>query len=482
MAKYGMQTYLEPEENIKFESDNKYLRDVPSERTIYDFQTEIDFLFNKGQVIDSKVHMMSDIICSISDLKGTINIPYKTESDFQASNLVIDSKLKDITSKVSECLKGTGLEVGPNPQSFKSNFVDVKLESFDGMNFEQKVIYRNEGIGSVFSKIWEYIKKFFSWVWDSIKKLFNSVFNLFRSNKKLLENLKLELEKMDITSGERAEGNYSKKIVFFTQIIDQSHRLKFTEDLSESLEKAKSKLKDFVEDAKEYVIGITNLGNQIGGHLGTLKSEVEKYIKVDPKLTFCSTLGELRPNNKIYHNGDYKAINVSKFRDNGNYYLIGMEDDNAVFLYSANGIQASIVKASILDNATIFKKMTPEAAKQELIDICELGINICENYDKKSSETLETDLKGVESELLNIVEEISGVDIGDEDKIKEMGLDEDSAKKLAKEFPTEVSRLVNGLTKITNGTISAIIASITVIAKQPTFIIQAVRDGMDTIE
>lgn len=479
MAKYGMQTYLEPEENIKFESDNKYLRDVPSERTIYDFQKEIDFLFNKGQVIDSKVHMMSDIICSMTDLKGTINIPYKTESDFQASNLVIDSKLKDITSKVSECLKGTGLEVGPNPQSFKSNFVDVKLESFDGMNFEQKVTYRNEGIGSVFSKIWEYIKKFFSWVWESIKKLFNSVFNLFRSNKKLLQNLKLELEKMNLEKGERNEYSASAKLVFFTQVLDGKSKNDFVSNVIDSFQQVRmAQSSPYLSDIERRVeLCSEALNNNISPQ--TLISDLKSIYQMADKAEFVKKLmPEASPNTRQFKNGNFDVINVGKFKDPGYYYLIGMDNDEAVYLYSKNGVTSDLVRASIMSGKdTMFKRMTPENAKQELIDMCELGISICEDFDKKGASNIETDIKGQETDMTSTIEVIGGMLDGIN------GFDDQAyTDKVKGDIAKEMTSITNVLTKNINKSTTSIIGAISVVAKQPTFIIQAVKEGMDTIE
>lgn len=474
MSKYGMGSLHVEDVNIKLESDSIYLPEVPAERSIYDFYNEIELLGNKGMFIDNKVHMMSDIIVDMVSLKETASARCKTESEFSSSNAIISSKLSDITNRVSECLKGTDCEVGNTPQSFKPNYVDVKFESFDGMDFNAKMTYRMEGVGEVFSKIWDYIKRFFKWVWESIKKLFNSIFNLFRSNRKLLANLKLELEKMNLEKGERTEYTASNGLIFFTQVLNGRNRDEYVNNIMEALKLSKDAQGD------PYLSTIQNMMEDLVNTYGSanlspeqVTNNVKAALEKANKPTFIRNYRpELMPSTRVFQFGNTDAVNIGKFKDSGNYYIIGLDNDECAFLYSPNGIYADVVRATILSGKDIlFKKMTADSAKQELIELCDLGISICDEFDKKHVGTIENDFKGQESDMMNTIEVIGNIfnDLNFEDKYKN-------------EITRDLTALTNALTKNVNRSTTSIIAAISIVAKQPTFILKTVKEGMYTIE
>lgn len=474
MSKYGMNNLQEEVENIKLESDSIYLQDIPTERSIYDFYNEIEHLGQKGIFIDNKVHMMSDIMVDMISLKEKVSVPCKTESDFSSSNVEISTKLFDITNRVSECLKGTDCEVGNSPQAFKPNYVDIKFESFSGMDFNSKLNYRMEGIGDVFSKIWEYIKKFFKWVWESIKKLFNSIFNLFRSNRKLLANLKLELEKMSLEKGERTEYTASNGLIFFTQVLNGRNRDEYVNNIMEALKLSKdaqgepylSTIQSMLEDLVNTYGADALSPQQVEG---TVKGALEKANK---PVFIRNIRPELMPSTRVFQFGNTDAVNIGKFKDPGNYYIIGYDNDECAFLYSPNGVYSDVVRASIMSGKDVlFKKMTADTAKQELIELCDLGISICDEFDKKHVGTIENDFKGQESDMISTIEVIGNIfgELNFEDKDKN-------------NITRDLTALTNALTKNVNRSTTAIIGAISIVAKQPTFILKTVKEGMYTIE
>lgn len=483
MSKYGMGSLHVEDVNIKLESDSIYLPEVPAERSIYDFYNEIELLGNKGMFIDNKVHMMSDIIVDMVSLKETASARCKTESEFSSSNAIISSKLSDITNRVSECLKGTDCEVGNTPQSFKPNYVDVKFESFDGMDFNAKMTYRMEGVGEVFSKIWDYIKRFFKWVWESIKKLFNSIFNLFRSNRKLLANLKLELEKMSLEKGERTEYTASNGLIFFTQVLNGRNRDEYVNNIMEALKLSKdaqgdpylSTIQNEMEKIRDTLNSNANvIGNSTNINYTLISASLKSYLDKakDPVKVVRPLRPELAPSTRVFQFGNTDAVNVGKFKDAGNYYIIGYDNDECAFLYSPNGVYSDVVRATILSGKDIlFKKMTADSAKQELIELCDLGISICDEFDKKHVSTIENDFKGQESDMVNTIEVIGNIfsEIEMEDKYKN-------------EVTRDLTALTNILTKNVNRSTTSIIAAISIVAKQPTFILKTVKEGMYTIE
>lgn len=464
--KYGINNYKE-EENIKLESDILYSNNqtpmAPSSRTYYDFLGELDFIQNRMDTLTSKTNTISSVMSNSLKLQDMNKATYKSEDDYNQDRGTILNTLKEIDSTFQEVFANTDV-------NYSSILSTYKEEDDNCPTLEAKTVYRQESISDFFTTIWDYIKKFFKWLWDGIKNIFNSVLNLFRSNKKVLENIKKRLEDLEIEDGERSSAKQTDVLIFYTQVLGTRHLNNFVQDINIALEAAtigQGKFLELVKSALEHGCSYAVTGNKLD-KLITIADEI-----ISISSNYISTDASIVPKTRVFHNLNTNCVIVNKIKDPGNYYCVGYDKGKgSVLLWCRDGIRASLVNVPVVNRDTRFAQLSPELAKRELIELCDLGIAICDGFDKKNKKEIEDTVADRETDIKNLITSITEIYPRYTDRLNEE--DRNKANKA-------INDVVLRCTKIVNDTSSTLLNVISLVGKQPTYILKAIKDGIDTL-
>lgn len=445
MFKYSLS---KTEDNIKLETDGGEF--APNEYSLYDMLKEANKNDAQFEFLSSKIKMMNDLLDDVivSNVDGNIRV--ESDQELKENVALFNQNSSRLKSKLNDVLAGTPISVAEN--SFKEN-ISVRLESADeDINIRRNI--RTEGVGDFFSTIWNYIKKFFAWVWDCIKNLFDAFASLFRGTKSNLEKLKKDLEKMDFSNDERSVKTISNTLYYFTNVLSSTYRGSYLDNLKVALEECTSGLND-------KVLEITR---KINENVNSKTDSKKLASLVDYIIRDLSTKRLL---NRLFIGCNSSGINTSKFKEVGNYYIIGIDNELVTFLRSDNNLQGEICKTNVVLKNNDFARLTSESARDDLIELCQLGIDVCDTYTKDEMKNLIDDFENKKSHFLDLIENIRNVtDSHDADE-----------RACLNEFNKLISSLSSVVTKGTNACLSAV----SIIGKQPTFILKAIKEGRDTL-
>lgn len=388
---------LVDEHNVQVQVMDGDLSQVGNEITV---KAEDDVVVN----IDAK-----ELGESVGTEDGEVLNPESTDAEVEEVSAKLENDLNSIIGRIGGTLRSSKFNQGLLGR-YESDF---KLKGKAGYRA------RVESISEVGKKVWENIKAFFAKIWEFIKSLFERFTALFKSNKSVLEGLKKKLE------GEEDSRYHSLKsgakvghaLAYFTEVKGSEILKAATSVTSGIMDKIKAQTKD-------------GKPLQAGGSAA---------LKV--------TIGGASKGA-----GDFEA---SKNKQ-GTYEIAGVTGEGLVG-WSYTDKKRFVTANLVLKNPKEFDKS--KSKRDMLIDICETGIELCNELTSKFIKDSEKDFNEMKSNAQEVIDNIYDKDDANKNN--------DSRKTTQREKQTFITSGATAFSKM-----------IAVIGQQPSMAVRAVREGM----
>lgn len=400
--------------------------------------------------IEGNAEVAAEAQEAVEDLKGLEEVSQATQEYVEAGTdlgeveAAAEEKVEEITDenaaeeniKLEADVNAILSRIGGSFRSskFSGSLVSSKTESDFKLKGKAGYRARVEGISEVGKKVWENIKAFFAKIWDFMKSLFERFTALFKSNKSVLEGLKKKLEGEEDSKYSRLKdkAEISQPLAYFTE-VKGSDIVKIATTVTGDYTNVFAKLISVAAKAAS-----EGAGDGKGDQVLASKAEPNFSLEVLSKSFSASELEGAKNKKGEYSGYGVTGEGIAAFKLNNEKQIVQHDS------FKIKGSKA-------------FDKSSSK--RDMLIDICETGIELCNELTSKFIKDAEKDFNEIKKET--------------EDSINEIYSKDDKAK--ATDERKQFQRAFRSLSTSSASVFSKMIA---VVGQQPSMAVKAVRNGM----